>query len=201
MFSLTKKVKQQGFTLIEMMVSIVIFSLISGIVIFNHGKFNSSIVVTNLAYEVALALREAQVYGLAVKQDPNDVQSVEYAYGVYFDIDSPKVFYIFADRNGDQQFDPNSDPCNGSLTSECQEMIEIRGDVDLNSLKTNQTVDKLTILFLRPNPVAIIRDENNSSSGTSGRQRAVIQLHSSRADKSKEVVVELSGQVSVRDPE
>ncbi|MEN9647626.1 MAG: hypothetical protein RLY57_430 [Candidatus Parcubacteria bacterium] len=192
----------KGFTLIEMMVSIAIFTIITSVVIFNHGKFNSSINVTNLSYEVALAIRQAQVYGLAVKQDSKVADSVEYAYGVYFDTSteaSRKVFYIFADKNDDQQFDPSGDPCNGS--GECQESIEIRGDVEVSKLGTNVVSNSgdLTVLFLRPNPVAIIRDESNSGVSSNGRKQAVITLTSAKADKSKEIVVELSGQISVRD--
>ncbi len=197
--------KREGFTLVEMAVSIGIFALISAVVIFNHGKFNSSIVVTNLSYEIALAVREAQVYGLAVKQDPTDVDPVEYAYGVYFTRDTPKTFYIFADRDGDQQFDLEPlDPCNGIY--ECQERIEIRGDVELKEFRTVDSLgatynaDNLTVLFLRPNPIAIIRDEFNSGASSNGRQRAAIQVYSQRAEKTKEVMVELSGQISVQDP-
>jgi prepilin-type N-terminal cleavage/methylation domain-containing protein len=199
----------RGFTLVEMMISIAIFTMITGIVIFNHGKFNSAIVVTNLAYEVALAVREAQVYGLAVKQDdPNT--STEYAYGVHFDTTSDenkKVMYIFADKNDNQQFEYNpSNGCDGGLLTECQEKIEIRGDVEISSLKTAasndnnyDTRDELTILFLRPNPVAIIRDGDNPEMTTNGRQRAIIELQSTKAEKSKEILVELSGQISVQD--
>lgn len=195
----------KGFTLIEMMVSIAIFTIITSVVIFNHGKFNSSINVTNLAYEVALAVRQAQVYGLAVKQDVTSVAPVEYAYGVYFAADNPKVFYIFADKNDNQQFDfdPSNDSCNG--VKECQESIEIRGDVTIGKLQTStsgtsQDTNHLTVLFLRPNPVAIIRDDRNSDSSSNGRQRAVVTLTSAKAEKSKEIVVELSGQISVQDP-
>lgn len=190
----------KGFTIIEMLVSIAIFTIITSVVIFNHGKFNSSINVTNLSYEVALAIRQAQVYGLAVKQDSSNVnQSVQYAYGVYFSSNSPQVFYIFADKNDDQQFDPSGDVCDGS--GECQESIEIRGDVQVSNLATNTVSDSedLTVLFLRPNPVAIIRDEGNSGGSSSGRKQAVVTLRSEKADKSKEIVVELSGQISVRD--
>lgn len=188
----------KGFTIIEMMVSVVIFSIITSVVIFNHGKFNSSINVTNLSYEVALAIRQAQVYGLAVKQDGIS-DSVEYAYGVHFSKSSSQVFYIFADKDDNQQFDPFGDPCDG--TEECQESIEIRGDVEVSNLSTDAVSDSqdLTVLFLRPNPVAIIRDEGNLGDSSSGRQQAVITLRSEKADKSKEVVVELSGQISVRD--
>jgi hypothetical protein len=152
------------------------------------------------------------VYGLAVKQDdPNT--STEYAYGVYFNAEifqdnaNRKVFYIFADKNDDQKFDYDpSVGCDGGLDTECQEKIEIRGDVVISAVKTAagndsnyDTRDELTILFLRPNPVAIIRDESNPVIGTNGRQRAIIELQSTKAEKSKEILVELSGQISVQD--
>lgn len=188
-------IMNRGFTLLEMMVSIGIFAIITAVVIFNHGKFNSSINVTNLSYELALAIREAQVYGLAVKQEAGNDISEDYAYGVYFNINNPQTFYIFADKDSNQQFDPTGgDLCDG--TEECQERIEIRGDVEISNLASNQTdpAEQLTILFLRPNPVAIIHDD-----GTEQRSTATIELHSDRAEKSKLIMVELSGQISVQD--
>jgi prepilin-type N-terminal cleavage/methylation domain-containing protein len=192
--------KTRGFTLVEMAISIGIFSIITSVVIFNHGKFNSSIVVTNLSYEVALAVRQAQVYGLAVKQEIGSDTSFEYAYGVYFAKNS-QSFYIFADKDGEGDFDLNiNDPCDNSGTYECQERIEVRGDVQIYNLETEDSngineVDNLTVLFLRPNPVAIIRDNLDLNN----KQRAIITLRSNRADKEKQIVVELSGQISVRD--
>jgi prepilin-type N-terminal cleavage/methylation domain-containing protein len=202
MFSFVKKLKKgfdDGFTLVEMLVSISIFMILTAVVLFNHGAFNSSMVVTNLSYEVALAIRQAQTYGLAVKQEVGDVSSFENAYGVFFDVNDAKSFYIFADKDGDQWFDPSLDSCDG--TDECVEKIEIRGDVSIESLKSfgsdNEDND-LAIIFKRPNPVAIIWDENERFPGNS-KAAAEIVLYSQKADKRKVVRVESSGQISVKD--
>jgi len=56
----------QGFSLIELMVTIGILVLVSGVVFFNHSQFNNHVIIENLAYEISLTIRQAQSYGLQV---------------------------------------------------------------------------------------------------------------------------------------
>ena len=61
-----------GFSLVELIVVMGIFTIMTSIVIFNYGRFSSNLIVTNLAYESALAVRQAQVYGISVKNTSGD---------------------------------------------------------------------------------------------------------------------------------
>jgi prepilin-type N-terminal cleavage/methylation domain-containing protein len=57
----------RGFTLLELVVSIGIFSAMTALVVAKYGNFNQSTLLTDTAYDIALALHTAQNYGLSVK--------------------------------------------------------------------------------------------------------------------------------------
>lgn len=54
------KNKTKGFSLLELLVVISIFTIITTIALFNQGQLNSNVLLTNLAYDVALTVREVQ---------------------------------------------------------------------------------------------------------------------------------------------
>lgn len=71
----------KGFTLAEMLITIGIIVLMSTVVLFNYGSFNSDLAVTNLAYDIALTIRQAEYYGIGAKSQGG---SFSLAYGVHF---------------------------------------------------------------------------------------------------------------------
>jgi prepilin-type N-terminal cleavage/methylation domain-containing protein len=76
-----------GFTLVEMMVVMTLVTILATVIIFNHQKFNDNLELTNLSYEVALSLRQAQVYGVSVKEfkeGTTEEQRFGTPYGVHF---------------------------------------------------------------------------------------------------------------------
>lgn len=60
-----KKNNEQGFSLIEFIVVLTIFSIMSGTSLFNFNKYQNNIEQTNIAQDIALTFRQAQVYGLS----------------------------------------------------------------------------------------------------------------------------------------
>lgn len=60
----------RGFTLVELIICVAIFVFLTGLVVTKYSTFNSSILLTNLAYDVALTVRTAQSYGLNVRSIP-----------------------------------------------------------------------------------------------------------------------------------
>ena len=63
----------RGFTLIEMMVSVGIFALITTLIMVSGRSFGGSVLLTNLAYDVALSVRRAQTFGINVRADQGAV--------------------------------------------------------------------------------------------------------------------------------
>lgn len=94
-----------GFSLIELIVSISIIIIISSVALFNQAKFSSDILISNMAYEIALIIRQAQVYGTSSKgnEDALTLQGSEQyrvGYGVHFADDNgekPGSFLTFVD--------------------------------------------------------------------------------------------------------
>ncbi len=90
-----------AFTLIELIVSISIFAIMTALVVVKYGSFNNSVLLTNAAYDVALAIRTAQTYGLSVRGDSGD-QDFNKIYGVQFR--TPGGSFA-CDSSGDPQAD------------------------------------------------------------------------------------------------
>lgn len=174
-----RKKSQTGFTLVELLVTITIFVILTGVVLFNQSKFNSTILLTNLSYDIALTIRQAQTYGINIKEFDAGGTDNFYPYGVHFDkADAPKSFILFADtsystitRTGDGLY--NND--NAANLSSCNTVAErARGcvkryniqrgnyisDLIVSDSTGTTSVNKLDIVFQRPNPDAHIRANN-----------------------------------------
>lgn len=73
----------QGFSLVEFIVIISIFAIMAGVALFNFGSFNSTVSLNNLAHDIALTIRQAQVYGISATEG-GDVNTISQVRGVYF---------------------------------------------------------------------------------------------------------------------
>lgn len=175
-----------GFTMIELMVTIAIFALVSGIMLAKYPTFSSRIVLENTAHQIGLSVREAQTYGLSVKEF-SDIANVFPTYGIHFRVSgsldqdpaSQKNFVLFADLLPTPSTPTeNNDLYDGvsgcSVTGgECVEQFTIENANSIillcgNLKDKNATVDdwqengadcslsSLDITFTRPNPDAHI---------------------------------------------
>jgi prepilin-type N-terminal cleavage/methylation domain-containing protein len=100
-FDVYFKNKKAGVTLIELMVVISIFAIISATVIVDYRSFSSSISTQNLADDIALSIRKAQGYAIGVRGYNN----IFNGYGIHFALDikdvegpyycSSKLFILF----------------------------------------------------------------------------------------------------------
>lgn len=85
-----------GFTLIELMVTLGIVVLATGLVMIRYASFNSSVLLSSQAYEVAFDLRETQSLAVSVRGN----QSVfRQEYGMHFDMASPNQYLLMQDSN------------------------------------------------------------------------------------------------------
>lgn len=176
---------KRGFTLVELMVSIAIFSIITTVAVLNNSKFNSSVLLTNLAYEVALSVRQAQVYGVTVRKDATG--NFNSAYGVHFEAATPTTYILFEDRARDHVYSPGVDTI--------LETIKVEKGNSIGRVCTDGGLcgfGDLDITFERPNPDAFVRINNSSTI----YHKAEICIASPQGIKRK-VVVEETGQISV----
>jgi len=184
----------KGFTLVELLVSIGIFTLITTVAVFNNSSFNGSLVLSNLAYEIGLSVRQAQFYGITVKQTSLDQTKFDSGYGIHFDMNDPSTYILFEDRKP-----PAGSPdhvYNGSSVADAD--IEIFRISKGNSI-SNVCVDgncvnsSVDITFVRPHPDAYIRVNGDPLTYHAQANICVI----SKQGTKRKVVVESTGQISV----
>ncbi|TSD03516.1 MAG: hypothetical protein Athens071416_197 [Parcubacteria group bacterium Athens0714_16] len=179
-----------GFTIVELIVTTGIFALITSMMLVRDAKFNSEVKLGNLTYEVALAVRQAQIFGTGVKEYGSSNFNV--GYGVHFDTANNKSFVLFADVNKNNAYDG---------TSEIVEIVNMIGSNFISkfcvfSLSGNETCSdggsKLDIIFKRPNHNAIIMSDI-----TLGQNESVRIYISSTDGEEKSVLIKFVGQISV----
>ncbi|HEV7702061.1 MAG TPA: type II secretion system protein [Candidatus Paceibacterota bacterium] len=155
---------QAGMTYIEIIVVLAIFSLLSGVVIYNYGGFQAKVDIKNLASDIALKVVEAQKSSLSGLLPEASVSSTwKPSYGVYFNLvtkGGPNHFTYFVDIDQDGElYDQNC-----SLHAECLDRITITRDNIISSLEAfysdtekSTSLEDLTITFSRPSSGAVIK--------------------------------------------
>lgn len=219
---LIKKTHTFGFTLVELLVVVAIFMVVSGLVIFNYSNFRSTVSLENLAQDIALTVRKAQVFALGVK----GVNAQFPGYGIHINLDSAttttttsvrgnsKSFIFFADiplspgtpgAVGDKQYNMRSGiPCDGSSLgagNECVDIVTITTPDEIRSICTSAstcyTSGSLDIVFTRPNPEASIC--YIPSSGIASCSNSHVDIIVAAQDgTTKSVTVWNTGQISTK---
>ena len=201
----------RAFTLIELLVSIAIFTLMTALVVAKYGAFNQSVLLTNLAYEVALTLRTAQTYGSSVKNsDPNaPTPAFNHAYGVHFDTDTGadavlsngnnnnNEIVFFADINGndDGVYSNDSEAISAYAIKRGAVISGVCVGVGCTPVTGSHHLD---VTFKRPDPRANICYDALAGSPCATSPYAEITIKGT--DGSLRVVsVRENGQISVKD--
>ncbi len=203
---------KKGFTLIELLVTMVIFVLLTSVVLFSQKGFNNSILLNNLTYDVALTIKQAQTYGVSVKEfSPSGSVTPFPSYGVYFDMTDPNLktnnlstgFIIFANPNSSGSFfNTSSSAClPGDL--QCIQKYNIRNGSFISSMCVGSgnscdtfNLSQLVILFKRPKPDAIIYAGNSTSLVGQNKNYAKVVI-SSAAGATSSIVITNVGQIYV----
>ena len=88
-----------GMSLVELIVVLGIFAVLSTVVIFNYKDFQDRVDIKNLGSDIALKIVEAQKLSVNGMRHTLAGLNWQPSYGVYFDIAMPKQFIYFADLN------------------------------------------------------------------------------------------------------
>ena len=187
----------EGFTIIELMVSIAIMVVILSVILVNYKKFDSGIVMTNLSYDIALSIRTAQTYGVSTKGANG---AFDKPYGIHFDTTLPANSYtLFADLNANGVYDDSSE---GSIATK----YNLRGayyikkvcwlDNVLTPKCSPENGNSVDITFKRPDPDAKLKFNSADQIGLSAVE---IYLGSNQDAKAEKVItVRPTGQISVK---
>lgn len=203
------RARNAGFTLIEMLVVIGIIVVISGVIFANNVRFGGVVQLQNLAYDIALSIRQAQVYGISVQRF-QQTSTFAAAYGMHFESSSPNIFVLFGDVNPPLNgiYDP------GGGVPELVQSTNIQSGYTVaylfvtppgGSESATGTVTSLDVTYRRPNPDAYISKNGDvltfnaqgKLTGGNINEQARIVVRSPRGDL-KSIVVSSNGQISVQ---
>lgn len=137
----------QGFSLLEVLITAAIIGMITGLVTIKYGSFNNLILLKNQAYQIALELRETQTRSLSVTGSSAEFR---YPYGLYFATAEPDRYTLFRDSNENGYYNAG-------------EELEIRNldsRFEITSLCSASAcgLTTLSITFKRPNFDAIMNN-------------------------------------------
>ncbi len=204
MFTWLKQQKQKGFTLVELLVTISIFVILTGVVMFSQSKFNGSVLLTNLAYDTALTLRQAQNYGINIRENTSTGVGSFLPYGVHFNLASPKSFILFADTS--YRADGTADGLYSNDDADINTCQADKGCVNRYNIKQGNYISdlcvedgaescgktSLDIVFKRPSPEALIRADNSDQTYSVG----IIKLKGADGSERK-VRVQANGLIEI----
>ena len=181
----------------------------------NINKFGGQSLLQNLAYDIALSVREAQVYGISVQRVGTSGTNFSAGYGMHFDASSDvaKTSYnLFADTANIGVYEPNNNEDVSPSPYIIGQGFHISklcatpssGGSEICTGSSPISVNKLDILFLRPDPDAYINingtqltfDGNGNVVGGSPYSQARIVVTSPRGDFMS-IVISNNGQISV----
>ena len=178
---------ERGFSLVELLISATIITVVAGVVLARYSSFDSVILLKNLAYDVALSVREAQALSISVQGDNDNFES---SYGVRFDDDSTE-YILFRDDNEDGRYDDGE----GVTTYTIGNTNRI-GTIRVEVSSGTEEVNWLEVMFVRPEPDAVMRSWNNHDSDDI--EQAEIEVISADGSNVRTVEILPTGQISVQ---
>jgi prepilin-type N-terminal cleavage/methylation domain-containing protein len=184
----------RGFTVIELVAVMSIIVIITSVVLFNTNRFNSSILLRSLAYEIGLSLRQAQLYGISTLGNANTFGS---SYGIYMTSsmvgasNANATYPLYVDKNQNGTFDPGETVEQFSLREGFYIKDVCTTDAPQKCLSNN--ISDIAIYFRRPNPNAYI-----SINGAPGVYSGAIITVSSPAGSERVISISSTGQIVIR---
>lgn len=101
--------KEQGFSLVEMLVVVSIIIVITTIVIVYYSNSGDVSATKNSADKIALTVRQAQTYALATRESEKEPGNFSLGYGVNFDTSNLNSFILFGDLNDNGEYNSGAD--------------------------------------------------------------------------------------------
>jgi len=144
-----------GFTLVELLVVTGIILLLTALTLLNFRGVERQLALSRSVHKLAQDLRRAQEMAMATSEFQGSVPKG--GYGVYFDISEPEHYILFADFDGEHDFDGSS---------EIVEDIKIEKGIRISSLSSPTST--LSIVFTPPDPTITIEPLANSAAITFG---------------------------------
>lgn len=179
-----------AFSLIELLVSIGIIVLISGLFLASYRTANKQAELTRSVSDLSSSYRKALNQTLGLSEFDGTVP--EGGWGVHIDLnyDTTK-YYVFADRDNNGQFD------DGEANQEAGgEIINTPRNIDIDSIVINGTnVSYLDVIYIPPYPTIILYSPDITGEIT----EAEITMLNSETGNTRAVEVNFLGLVDMLD--
>lgn len=184
-----------GFTLIELLVVMGIMIVITTLVLARYSQFNGVVLLRSLAYDVALSIREAQVYGISGKSSGG---VFAYRYGVHLSKTDSTRYRLFGDTNNNIAYEASEVVTAYSMRPGygISEMCAHRSSDGTEICATSGGISSVTIMFKRPEPDAIIRACPSAGPCVAAIDATITLVSPTGATRS--VTVTSTGQISVK---
>lgn len=177
----------QGFSIVELIVTISILVTINAVIFASYPKFRQSISLKRTGQEIASTIYQAQTYALSVKEFQGEFPG----YGAHFDKSFSDSFVLFADLpdgsgKGNNKYDGESENVELFKIQTGDRIFELCGTKETEDCSLNM----IDIIFLRPNPVVTL------TNGIVKFSNIKIKIRSLQ-EQEKTINIWLSGQISV----
>ena len=130
----------KGFTLVELLVVTGIIVIFTAMILPNYRLGDDQLAIQRSAHKLSQDIRRAQEFAISVKEFNGSLPS---GYGIYFNLNQPDRYVIFADLNDDGLY--------SGLNEKTEEAI-LEGNVRIDSFEPVTTETSLTIFFAPPDP-------------------------------------------------
>lgn len=186
-----------GFTLAEMVVVLGIVALIGTVTITRYRDFENSALLTTLAQDIALSVREAQLFGISVRGVGGNFDA---GYGIFFSLNAPTSYILFADTfpaNGDSVYGDSDIEVNVYTLSNGYAITDIRQVGG----PSNEEYEELHLVFRRPDPDSEVMLKREGGVGYLNRTGSTIEVDiTSPGGDVRTVRVSSTGQISITTP-
>ncbi len=200
-----RSARTAAFTVVELIVVVAIFALIMSVALWNQKALSNNILISNLGYEIALAVRETQAYGIGVraKSGASLAQDFQGGFGINVDLDNPEQLVVFNDLDDDKIYSNNETFAIYKFQNQSgNKIVAVCAEHPSNTpciAGGGTSFKEATVVFKRPNPEASFRADYPLGGGTAGVKSGplYIVINTPGNNNCRVVAVETTGQIHV----
>lgn len=188
--------KQTGFSLVELLVSIGIIVVITGLFFASYKTANKQAELTRSVSDLSSSYRKALNQTLGLTEFDGSIP--EGGWGVHIDLNSDKTkYYVFADGNNNGQYDDGE-----AIKEAGGETIDTPRNVNIDSIEavsaigavgSSMDLEYLDVIYVPPHPTIILYTPET----TEPLIEAKINMISSETNKMKAVEVNFLGLIDM----
>lgn len=148
--------RKPGFTLIELIVSIGIISMVTGIFLANYSSANRRTDLTMTAQKMVTDIRMAQNYSLGLaRYGESSLAHVPLGgWGIHFSMSANNQYTIFADDDGNAVYNSGEADLNSGAQT-----TGFPNNIIIDSIKGPAVINSLDVTYLPPDPITTITND------------------------------------------